>query len=753
MAEPRYAELQVTSNFSFLRGASHPDELVLRAHELGLSAIAVTDRNTLAGVVRAHAAAKEAGLRFVVGARLDFTDGPSLLAFPTDRAAYGQLTQLLTDGKRRAKKGECLLTLEDLLVSGDGLRIVALPPEQPDRFYADHLHALARHFPGAVSLAAHHLCRGDDERRIARLGELADWAKTPLVATNDVHYHLPERRPLQDVLTCVREGCAIDRAGFRLDANAERHVKSPAEMARLFRARPDAIARTLEIAEACSFSLDDLKYEYPAEALPDDCTPQQMLERLVWRHAEERYAAGVPAKTKALLEKELDLIGRRDYARYFLTIYDIVKFAKDENILCQGRGSAANSAVCFVLGITAVDPERIDVLFERFISVERQEPPDIDVDFEHERREEVIQHIYEKYGRDRAGIVASVISYRSKSALRDIGKALGLSEDVIGALAGALWRRDINGKLPGRYIREVGLDPADPTIQLTLDLTKQLHGFPRHLSQHPGGFVLTGSPLSHVVPIENAAMADRTFIEWDKDDLDKLGILKIDVLALGMLTCLRKGLALLAKHHDVRQELHTIPQEDPAVYDMICEADTVGVFQIESRAQMTMLPRLRPRTFYDLVVEVAIVRPGPIQGDMVHPYLRRRAGKEEVDFPSDALKEVLGKTLGVPLFQEQAMRIAMVGAGFTSEEANQLRARHGHLPQQGHHRQAGKPLHRRHAQEWLHGRFRRALLQPDQGLRRIRLSRKPCREFRQSGLRLGLAETLLSRDLRLRDSQ
>ena len=674
MTEPRYAELQVTSNFSFLRGASSPDELAEQAYEMGLSAIALTDRNTLAGVVRAHHAGKQTGVRFVVGARLDFTDAPSLLVFPTDRAAYGRLTQMLTDGKRRAKKGECLLTLDDLFAYGDGQQLIALPPEQPDQAYADHLQSLVGHFPGAVSLAAHHHCRGDDQRRIARLGELSDWIKAPLVATNDVHYHSPDRRPLQDVLTCVREGCTIQDAGFRLHANAERHVKSPIEMTRLFRRWPHAITRSMEIVEACSFSLDELKYDYPADTLPADCPPQEALTKLVWQHAEERYSHDIPDKIAALLKKELELIATRDYARYFLTIYDIVQYAKEQKILCQGRGSAANSAVCFVLGITAVDPERIDVLFERFISIERQEPPDIDVDFEHERREEVIQHIYKKYGRDRAGIVASVISYRSKSALRDIGKALGLSEDVIGALASALWRRNGDGQVPAKHLREVGLDPTDATIQTALALTHQLRGFPRHLSQHPGGFVLTGSPLSHVVPIENAAMANRTFIEWDKDDLDKLQILKIDVLALGMLTCMRKGLELLARHHDVHHELHTIPQEDPAVYDMICRADTIGVFQIESRAQMSMLPRLRPREFYDLVIEVAIVRPGPIQGDMVHPYLRRRNKQEAVTYPSQELEKVLEKTKGVPLFQEQAMRIAMVGAGFTSEEANQLRA-------------------------------------------------------------------------------
>ncbi len=679
----RYAELQAVSNFSFLRGGSHPEELVLQAKGLGLSALALADRNTLAGVVRAHMAAKEAGLRFLPGARLDFLapeieGGASVLVFPTDRAAYGRLSQLLTDGKRRAPKGECHLTFADLLAYGDGQRLIALAPDAPGEAFAQQLKELAARFPGAAYLAASHLYRGDDRKRIARLGQLADSAGTPLVATNDVLYHAAERRALQDVLTCIREGCTIAEAGFRLEANAERHLKQAAEMARLFHDRPEAIARTREIVEACRFSLDELRYEYPAEPVPENRTPQEELARLVELHLPDRYPpdlypGGAPLKVQKLIAKEMALIAERDYARYFLTVYDIVKFAKQQKILCQGRGSAANSAVCYVLGITAVNPDKIDLLFERFVSAERKEPPDIDVDFEHERREEVIQRIYEKYGRDRAGIVATVISYRPRSAVRDVGKAMGLSADTINLLGSTLWgwgREGINDD----YIRQAGLDPDDPHLRRTLMLAGDLIGFPRHLSQHTGGFVITRGRLSEVVPIENAAMADRTVIEWNKDDLDALGMLKIDVLALGMLTCIRKALDLLKAHYGIEKELYQIAHdEDPRVYDMLCKADSIGVFQVESRAQMTMLPRLKPRQFYDLVIEVAIVRPGPIQGDMVHPYLRRRDGIEPVDYPKEELRAVLAKTYGVPLFQEQAMSIAMVAAKFTPAEANQLR--------------------------------------------------------------------------------
>jgi len=666
-----YAELQVTSHFSFLRGASSPKDLVERAAELGLSGIAIADRNTLAGVVRAHQAAKEVGLRLVIGARLDFTDAPSLLCFPENRAAYGRLSQMLTDGKMRSEKGSCSLTLDDLFAYGDGQRLVALPVEQPDAPFAEHLKMLKRRFGTSLHLAAHHLYRGDDAKRLALLGGLAEAAGVPLVATNDVHAHVAARRPLQDVLTCIREGCTISEAGFRLNANAERHLKSPQEMARLYRRRPDAVARTLEILEECRFSLDELKYEYPAEPVPEGRTPQEELARLVRLHTPDRYPSGAPPKVEALLEKELALIEKLDYARYFLTVHDIVNFARGRDILCQGRGSAANSAVCYVLGITAVNPDTTALLFERFLSEERREPPDIDVDFEHERREEVMQYIFNKYGRERAGIVATLVTYRPKSAIRDVGKALGLSADVIGILSKTLWgwgREGINED----YIREAGLDPGEPNLRHALILARQLMGFPRHLSQHTGGFVITRGKLSEVVPIENAAMDKRTVIEWDKDDLDTLKMLKIDVLALGMLTCLRKGFELLKTHYGVERHLYDM-DEDPAVYDMLCRADSVGVFQVESRAQMTMLPRLRPREFYDLVIEVAIVRPGPIQGDMVHPYLARRSGKEKPIYPKEELREVLARTCGVPLFQEQAMEIAIVAAKFTPGEADRLR--------------------------------------------------------------------------------
>ena len=662
-----YAELQVTTNFSFLRGAAHPDELVVTAAALGHQAIAITDRNSLAGIVRAHHAAKEVGLRLVIGCRLDLRDGTSLLAFPEDRAAYGRLTRLLTLGKRRAPKGECHLDYADLVTHGDGQIVIVLPSEVED-FVA----RIAADFRGRAYLAAHHLYRGDDMRRLARLATLGEATGLPLVATNDVLYHLPERRPLQDVLTCIREGCTIAEAGYRLAANAERHLKAPQEMARLFRGRVDTIERTLEIVERCRFSLDELRYEYPEEPVPEGQRPQQRLAELAWKGAAERFPEGVPDKVRGLIEHELQLIERLDYARYFLTVHDIVRFARQRSILCQGRGSAANSVVCYCLGITAVDPARIDVLFERFISAARNEPPDIDVDFEHERREEVIQYVYEKYGRDRAGLAATVICYRSRSAIREVGKALGLSVDVVAALAGVVWGWS-NDPIADLRVREAGLDPTDRTLRMALDLAAQLVGFPRHLSQHVGGFVITRGPLSELVPIENAAMEDRTVIEWDKDDLDALGILKIDILALGMLTCIRKAFALIEKHYGDRFELATVPAEDPAVYEMLSRADSLGVFQVESRAQMTMLPRLKPREFYDLVIEVAIVRPGPIQGDMVHPYLRRRSGREPVDYPSEALRQVLGKTMGVPLFQEQAMKIAIVGAGFAPEEADRLR--------------------------------------------------------------------------------
>ncbi|HEX5078943.1 MAG TPA: error-prone DNA polymerase [Geminicoccaceae bacterium] len=669
-----YAELQVTSNFSFLRGGSHPEELVLRAGELGHHALALTDRNTLAGVVRGHIAAKEVGIRYVVGARLDLQPQGqptrSLLCFPTDRAAYGRLSQLISLGQRRTTKGQCTLFPDDVLAYGEGQILVTLPPDRPDESFQAFLESL-RGGP-KVYLAAQHLFQGDDRARIDALAALAIRAGTPLVATNDVLYHGPERRPLQDVLTCIREHCTIDQAGFRLAANAERHLKPAYEMARLFRDHPEALVRTLEIADACRFSLDELRYDYPIDPVPDGMTPQTRLEQLAREGANRRYPGGVPERVSRLLDHELALIGELRYAPYFLTVHDIVCYARSEGILCQGRGSAANSSVCFCLGITEVDPDKFDLLFERFVSAERNEPPDIDVDFEHERREEVIQYVYEKYGREHAGIAATVIHYRSRSAIREVGKAMALSEDVVSALSSGIWGWS-DGGIDPKLARQRGLDPDEPRLRLALELSRELTGFPRHLSQHVGGFVLTRSRLDQVVPIANAAMEGRTVVEWDKDDLDALGILKIDVLALGMLTCIRKAFALLEQHQGIKLAIASVPAEDPAVYAMLSRADSIGVFQVESRAQMTMLPRLKPKCFYDLVIEVAIVRPGPIQGDMVHPYLRRRSGLEPVDYPSEALKGVLEKTLGVPLFQEQAMNIAIVGAGFKPSEADQLR--------------------------------------------------------------------------------
>jgi error-prone DNA polymerase len=653
-----YAELQVTTNYSFLRGASHPDELVLAAKALGLAALGVADRNTLAGVVRAHVAAGQAGVRLLVGARLVPQDGPELLCYPRDRAAYGRLCRLLTLGKRRAQKGDCRFTLAEVVAHAEGQVLIVLPPEAPDEAFRRTLEDLSVRLSGACYLAAQHLYRGDDARRLVALATLAEACRTPLVATNDVRMHEPGRKALLDLVTCIREHCTIEEAGFRLEANAERHLKGAEEMARLFRRWPDALARTLEIAERCTFSLDELKYEYPDEVTGTGRTPQEELERLTWIGVRERYPGGVPERVAATLRHELALIAELGYAPYFLTVQDLVRFARARGILCQGRGSAANSAVCYCLGITAVDPAQIDLLFERFVSAERDEPPDIDVDFEHERR--------------RAGLAATVICYRARSALREAGKAMGLSADTVAALSGAVWGWSREGLSEGQ-VRELGLDPGGRRLGLALDLARVLIGFPRHLSQHVGGFVMTRGPLSELVPIENAAMAERTVIEWDKDDLDALGILKVDVLGLGMLTCLRKGFELLKWHTGLDLDLAGVPAEDPAVYDMLCKADSIGVFQVESRAQMTMLPRLRPRCFYDLVIEVAIVRPGPIQGDMVHPYLRRRSGREQVSFPSEALARVLGKTLGVPLFQEQAMQIAIVAAGFTPSEADGLR--------------------------------------------------------------------------------
>ncbi len=740
----RYAELCCKSNFSFLRGASHPEELAERAAELGYAAIALTDRNTLAGVVRMHCAAKACNIKLIVGTEITPVDAPAIVLYATGRASYSRLARLITAGRLRSPKGSCAVTLDDI---GGGARgLIAAVPDSACRLdesveeCASALRCYRDIFDDRLYLAVSVHGGPDDDRHLARMDALARATGAAMIATNDVHYHEPKRRFLQDVLTCIRERCTLAEAGRRLFANAERHLKSIEEMQRLFVDYPRALERTVQIADRCTFSLDELRYEYPEAICPQGRSPVEFLAELTWSGAGRRYPNGLPEKVRGLIEHELKLIRQLDYEPYFLTVWDIVKFARSRNILCQGRGSAANSAVCYCLGITSVDPERIDLLFERFVSAERNEPPDIDVDFEHERREEVFQYIYGKYGREHAGIVAEVITYRSRSAIRDVGKALGLSLDRVGALAKKheWWDKET---LPEEFLRQVGFDPSDRTIRMLGRLIKQLVGFPRHLSQHVGGFVITRGPLCEMVPIENAAMPERTFIEWDKDDIDALGILKIDCLALGMLTAIHKCFDLIENklritNYELRNEnsecrianselqnaklrvtsyelrkggnnrkqggagnsfairyspfaiplaLHTVPREDPAVYDMICRADTVGVFQIESRAQMSMLPRLKPRRYYDLVIEVAIVRPGPIQGGMVHPYLRRRSGKEAVTYPNEAIKEVLKRTLGVPLFQEQAMRLAVVAAGFTPGEADRLRRamgawrRHGEI--------------------------------------------------------------------------
>jgi DNA-directed DNA polymerase III PolC len=665
----RYLEFAVASNFSFLRGASHPEELMVHAAHIGIAGLGLCDRNSVAGVVRAHLAKREQSLslRYHPGARLVFADGtPDILVYPRDRAGWGRLTRLLTLGNLRAEKGECILRLDDLLSHVFGLELIVM--DGPARLLA----RLREAAPHRVRLAASMPYRGCDRARLARTRKNARDAQVPLIAVNDVLYHHPDRRSLADVLTCIREKTTIDRVGRKLAVNAERYLKPPQEMLRLFHDAPEAIDETIALSDALSFSLDSLRYEYPDEEINGFDNAHDALTHLTYEGAARRYPQGLPDKVRVNLEHELKLIAQLQYAPYFITVYDIVNFARSENILCQGRGSAANSAVCFCLGVTEVDPDRADLLFERFISPERREPPDIDVDFEHERREEVIQYIYRKYGRERAGIAATVISYRGRSAIREVGKAFGLSEDTIGALSSSIWGGG-GGAVSKDAVTRTGLDPQSRRMSQVLALAQEINGFPRHLSQHVGGFVITRSRLDEVMPIGNAAMDDRTFVEWDKDDLDALGILKIDVLGLGMLSCLRKAFDLVGKHYGEQLTLAAIPSEDPAVYRMLCRADSLGVFQVESRAQMTMLPRLAPKNFYDLVIEVAIVRPGPIQGDMVHPYLRRRRGQEQVTYPSKELEAVLHKTLGVPLFQEQAMKIAIVAAGFTPSEADRLR--------------------------------------------------------------------------------
>jgi error-prone DNA polymerase len=706
-----YVELAVTTNYSFLRGASHPKEFVQAASLLGHSAIGIADHNSLAGVVRAYAALQDITQnrpRLLVGARLMFADGtPDILAYPTDKTAYGRLCRLLSTGKLRAAKGECHLTYDDLLNWQEGVLLVVLPPgtdtptaqKRTEKFWnaamapvpsqpptpiakdvPSVLHNLNHVAPGRVWLGVSMALRGDDVRRLKHWQHVATATQVPLLAVNDVLYHHEDRRPLQDIVTCIREHVTLDTAGRLLQVNAERYLKTSAAMARLFKHAPDAIVETTRFANRISFTLDQLKYNYPDEPVPKGTTAQKHLEELSWQGAEKRYGPDVPAKIKANITKELTLIGRMNIAPYFLTVYDIVNFARSQNILCQGRGSAANSSVCYALGITAVDPMQIDLLFERFINEERREPPDIDVDFEHERREEVIQNIYQRYGHHRAALTATVICYRPRSAIREVGKVFGLTEDVTARLASGIWG-GWGSSVKDRDVRQGSFDPENPLVARAVQFANELIGFPRHLSQHVGGFVLTRDRLDELVPIGPATMEDRYFIEWDKDDIDILCIMKVDVLALGMLTCIRKAFDLMRQHEGISHDLATVPREDEGVYHMLQKADAIGVFQVESRAQLNMLPRLKPKEFYDLVIEVALVRPGPIQGDMVHPYLRRRSGKEKVEYPSpspehgppDELYQVLNKTKGVPLFQEQAMKLAIVAAKFTANEANGLR--------------------------------------------------------------------------------
>ncbi|WP_253949426.1 error-prone DNA polymerase [Mangrovicoccus sp. HB161399] len=727
-------ELCITSNFSFLRGASHPEEYMEQAAEAGLQAIAIADRNSVAGIVRAHQRAREIARelraraaaiardgaigppcpahlphrpapvletapRLLPAAQLVLEDGFAAIALPRDRAAWGRLCRLLSTGRLRAEKGACRLGFDDLLAQAEGLVLLlrpprALPPDSGAGGWASRAEQLSRRLPGQVFLLLAPAYDGQDPARFAALSRLAQRLGIATAASAAPVMHAARRRRLADVLTAIREGCRVEEIGRAAQANAERRLRTPAELARIFAGHEDALARAGEIADACTFSLDELRYEYPSEASGCE-TADQRLARLAAEGLRRRYPSGAPEKVGALLAHELALIAKLGYAPYFLTVHDIVDFARSRGILCQGRGSAANSITCYCLGVTSVSPEIGTMVFERFVSEARDEPPDIDVDFEHERREEVIQHIYARYGRHRAGLCATVIHYRGKRAIREVGRAMGLTEDTISALSSQLWGFFATSGLEDARLREIGLDPADRRLRQTLDLVREIQGFPRHLSQHVGGFVITEGRLDELVPVENAAMEDRTVICWDKDDIDTLGILKVDILALGMLSCIRRAFGLLRQHHRLDYDLATLPPEDPAVYDMLCRADSLGVFQVESRAQMNFLPRMRPRNFYDLVIEVAIIRPGPIQGDMVHPYLRRRNGEEPVTLPSDALGAVLGKTMGVPLFQEQAMQIAITGAGFTPEEADRLRRslatfkKHGNVSEFRHRFLAG----------------------------------------------------------------
>jgi DNA-directed DNA polymerase III PolC len=686
-----FVELSTLTNFTFLTGASHPEEMIQRAGEMGMPALAVADVNSVAGIVRAHTKAREIArdggpvVRLIPAARVILTDGFQVTCLPRGRAAWGRLCRLLSLGRLRAPKGECRLDLADLLDWGDGMEMLVLPPDQrltlaeaPPVPMGDgprwraHVRALRDRFPGQLGLALAPRYDGQNPGRFRQLSDLAAHLGIPPVATALPFLHHGSRRRLADVLTAVRLGTTVDRLGRRALPNNEGRLRSGAEMLRIFAGHEAAVHRSAEVAARAAFSLDELRYEYPSENAPGE-TASQRLARLAEAGLRWRYPEGPPDKVRAQMAHELSLIARLAYEPYFLTVHDIVAFARARGILCQGRGSAANSVVCYALGVTSVSPEIGTMVFERFISEARNEPPDIDVDFEHERREEVIQHIYDRYGRHRAGLCATVIHYRGKRAVREVGRAMGLSQDSLAAMSSQIWGWGGPGAITDQRLAEIGLDPKDRRLRQTMALIDEIQGFPRHLSQHVGGFIITEGRLDELCPVENATMEDRTVIPWDKDDIDSLKILKVDILALGMLSCLRKAFDLIAQHHQQRFTLATLPPEDPATYAMLCRADSLGVFQVESRAQMNFLPRMRPRSFYDLVIQVAIIRPGPIQGDMVHPFLRRRNGQEKVSFPSDALGKVLSKTLGVPLFQEQAMQIAIVGAGFTPEEADRLR--------------------------------------------------------------------------------
>lgn len=669
-ARVRYAELQVTSHFSFLRGASSCEELFAQAKALGIEALGIVDRNSLAAIPRAHKIAKELELRLVVGCRLDLTQDVSVLVYPTDREAYGRLCRLLTFGKRDGKAGKCSLTWSDLVAYGEGMIVVLLPDETSEGL-ASHLRRIKADFVDRAYVAMSLRRRPNDALRLHELSQMAQRAGVATVVTNDVLFHEPGRRMLQDVVTCIRHNCTIDDAGFRRERHADRYLKPPEEMYRLFSAYPDALENTLKIVKKCRFSLAELEYQYPDEQQVPGITAQEALENFVWEEAPKRYPDGVPEKVAKTLRHELAVIAKKKYAAYFLTVNKIVRRAREMKILCQGRGSAANSAVCFVLGITAIDPKESDLLFERFVSEDRDEPPDIDVDFEHQRREEIIQWIYDHYGFDKAALCSVVTCYRGKGAIRDVGKVLGLPEDLTKLMSSQIWWwTEGTGE---KHAKELNINLEDRRVRLAFDLARQLIGTPRHFSQHPGGFVLTHDRLDELVPILPAAMKDRRIIEWDKDDIDIVKFMKMDCLALGMLSCMRRAFEMLTERTGKEFGLTSIKNDDEPTYDMICRADTIGTFQIESRAQMSMLPRLKPRRLYDLVIQVAIVRPGPIQGDMVHPYLRRREGKEEVVYERPELENVLKKTLGVPLFQEQAMRVAIECAGFSANDADRLR--------------------------------------------------------------------------------